>query len=63
MPSLISPPPLKEAFKVLVANGDLGYYGFELEKRWHHEIEDPEVVFRHYAKVIRQYLTEAGFKA
>jgi hypothetical protein len=48
---------------VLVANGDLGYYGFESEKRWHHEIEDPEVAFRHYAKVIRQYLAKAGFNA
>jgi hypothetical protein len=48
---------------VLVANGYRGYYGFECEKRWHHEIEDPEVAFPHFAKVTRQYLAEAGFKA
>jgi sugar phosphate isomerase/epimerase len=55
--------PVKETVKVLVANGYRGYYGFEWEKRWHPEIEEPEIAFPHFAKVIRQYLTEAGFKA
>jgi len=54
--------PVKETIKVLVANGYRGYYGFEWEKRWHPEIEDPEIAFPHFAKVIRQYLAEAGFK-
>jgi len=54
--------PVKETVKVLVANGYRGYYGFEWEKRWHPEIEDPEVAFPHFANVIRQYLAEAGFK-
>jgi len=54
--------PVKETVKVLVANGYRGYYGFEWEKRWHPEIEDPEVAFPHFANIIRQYLAEAGFK-
>jgi hypothetical protein len=33
------------------------------EKRWHHEIEYTVVAFPRFAKVIRQYLDEAGFKA
>jgi hypothetical protein len=49
----------------LVLGGEwlAGYYGFEWEKRWHHEIDDPEAAFPHFAKVIRYYLAEAGFNA
>lgn len=55
--------PVKETVKVLAAGGYKGYYSFEWEKRWHPEIEDPEIAFPHYAKVMREYLTEAGVKA
>jgi sugar phosphate isomerase/epimerase len=55
--------PIKETVKVLAAGGYRGYYCFEWEKRWHPEIEDPEVAFPHYAKVMREYLAEAGIKA
>jgi sugar phosphate isomerase/epimerase len=55
--------PVKETVGVLVKNGYKGYYCFEWEKRWHPEIEEPEVAFPHYAKVMRQYLADAGFKA
>jgi sugar phosphate isomerase/epimerase len=55
--------PIKETVKTLVAGGYRGYYCFEWEKRWHPEIEDPEVAFPHYAKVMREYLAEAGIKA
>ncbi len=55
--------PVKETVKVLVAGGYRGYYCFEWEKRWHPEIEDPEVAIPHYAKVMREYLAEAGIKA
>jgi sugar phosphate isomerase/epimerase len=54
--------PVKETVKVLAAGGYRGYYGFEWEKRWHPEIEEPEVAIPHYAKVMRQYLAEAGLK-
>ncbi|MGH9754967.1 MAG: hypothetical protein ACREA2_19495 [Blastocatellia bacterium] len=33
------------------------------EKRWRPEIEEPEIAIPHYAKVMRQYLAEAGIKA
>jgi len=48
--------------KVLAAGGYRGYYCFEWEKRWHPEIEEPEIAIPHYAKVMRQYLAEAGAK-
>ncbi len=53
---------VKETVKVLAAGGYRGYYCFEWEKRWHPEIEDPEIAFPHYAKVVREYLAEAGIK-
>jgi sugar phosphate isomerase/epimerase len=54
--------PVKETVKVLAAGGYRGYYSFEWEKKWHPEIEEPEVAIPHYAKVMRQYLAEAGVK-
>jgi sugar phosphate isomerase/epimerase len=55
--------PVKETVKVLAANGYKGYYCFEWENKWHPEIEEPEVAIPHYAKVMREYLAEAGIKA
>ncbi|MBS1857626.1 MAG: sugar phosphate isomerase/epimerase [Acidobacteria bacterium] len=55
--------PVKETVAVLVRNGYKGYYCFEWEKRWHPEIDEPEVAFPHYARTMRQYLADAGFKA
>jgi len=49
--------PVKETVRMLARNGYKGTYCFEWEKRWHAEIEDPEVAFPHYAKVLREYLT------
>lgn len=55
--------PVKETVKVLATSGYKGYYCFEWEKRWHPEIEDPEIAIPHYAKTMREYLAEAGVKA
>jgi sugar phosphate isomerase/epimerase len=55
--------PVKETVKILAAGGYRGYYGFEWEKKWRPEIEEPEVAIPHYAKVMRQYLVEAGVKS
>jgi sugar phosphate isomerase/epimerase len=55
--------PVRDVVKVLVANKYKGYYCFEWEKRWHPTIEEPEVSIPHYAKVMREYLVEAGYKA
>jgi sugar phosphate isomerase/epimerase len=55
--------PVKETVGVLARNGYKGYYCFEWEKRWHPEIDEPEVAFPHYAKTMTGYLAEAGVKA
>ena len=52
--------PVRETVVVLAKGGYKGYYGFEWEKAWHPEIEEPEVAFPHYAQLMRQWLAEAG---
>jgi len=54
--------PVREQVRVLVEGGYRGYYCFEWEKKWHPEIEEPEVAFPHFAKTMREYLAEAGAK-
>lgn len=54
--------PVKETVQVLKAAGYKGYYCLEWEKRWHPEIEEPEIAFPHYAKTLREYLTETVSK-
>jgi sugar phosphate isomerase/epimerase len=55
--------PVQTQVQVLAKSGYKGYYGFEWEKRWHPEIEDPEVAFPHFARVVGGYLEAAGVKA
>ena len=55
--------PVKEQVRVLASGGYKGFYCFEWEKKWHPEIEEPEVAFPHYAKTMREYLAVAGVKA
>ena len=54
--------PVKEQVKVMAAAGYKGLYCFEWEKKWHPEIEEPEVAFPDYAKKMAEYLTAAGVK-
>ncbi|HSD65792.1 MAG TPA: sugar phosphate isomerase/epimerase family protein [Vicinamibacteria bacterium] len=54
--------PVKEQVRVLAKGGYGGYYCFEWEKKWHPEIEEPEVAFPQYAKAIGEYLAGAGVK-
>ena len=42
--------PVREQVRVLASHGYRGFYCFEWEKKWHPEIEEPEVAFPHYAK-------------
>jgi sugar phosphate isomerase/epimerase len=49
--------PVREQVRLLKASGYKGYYGFEWEKGWHPEIEEPEVAFPHFVRTIREYLT------
>jgi sugar phosphate isomerase/epimerase len=54
--------PVQEQVSVLAKAGYTGYYCFEWEKKWHPEIEEPEVAFPHYARTMAGYLTAAGVK-
>jgi sugar phosphate isomerase/epimerase len=54
--------PVKEQVKVLASHDYKGFYCFEWEKKWHPEIEEPEIAFPQYAKVVGGYLAEAGVK-
>jgi sugar phosphate isomerase/epimerase len=54
--------PVKEQVRVLAAGKYPGFYCLEWEKKWHPEIEEPEVAFPHYAKVMGEYLAAAGVK-
>ena len=49
--------PVREQVRILKAAGYKGYYGFEWEKGWHPEIEEPEVAFPHFVETIRAYLS------
>jgi sugar phosphate isomerase/epimerase len=55
--------PVKAQVAVLAKAGYKGYYCYEWEKKWHPEIEEPEVAFPHYARTMAEYLNEAGVKA
>ena len=55
--------PVKEQVKVLASSGYKGFYCFEWEKKWHPEIEEPEVAFPHYVKIMSQYLAGVGVTA
>ena len=54
--------PMKAQVAVLASAGYKGLYGFEWEKKWQPEIEEPEVAFPHYARVMAEYLAAAGVK-
>lgn len=54
--------PVRSQVQVLAAAGYKGSYCFEWEKKWHPEIEEPEVAFPHFARTITQYLKDAGVK-
>ncbi len=55
--------PVKQQVAILAKGGYKGFYCFEWEKKWHPEIEEPEVAFPHYAKTMAEYLSAAGVKA
>jgi sugar phosphate isomerase/epimerase len=55
--------PVRKQVEVLAQNSYTGYYSFEWEKRWHPDIEEPEVAFTQFAEVVGGYLREAGVHA
>ena len=52
--------PVRRQIQALVRLGYRGYYNFEWEKRWHPEIEEPEIAFAQFATVAGEYLRGAG---
>ena len=48
--------PLREAMDSLKRSNYKGYYSFEWEKKWHPEIQEPDIAFPHFAKEIIHYL-------
>lgn len=52
--------PVGRQVAALAATGYRGYYCFEWEKRWHPEIEEPEVAFAQFATVVSGYMRDAG---
>jgi sugar phosphate isomerase/epimerase len=52
--------PVKRQIEALVRIGYRGFFSFEWEKRWHPEIEEPEVAFAQYADVAAGYLRDAS---
>ena len=52
--------PVREQIEALAQIGYRGLYSFEWEKRWHPEIEEPDVAIAHYAEVASEYLRRAG---
>ena len=54
--------PVRQQVDALAQAGYRGFYSFEWEKRWHPEIEEPEIAIRHYAEVASDYLRRAGVR-
>ncbi len=52
--------PVKRQIAALAKIGYRGFFSFEWEKRWHPEIEEPEVAIAQYANVAAGYLRDAG---
>lgn len=52
--------PIRAQIEALARSGYRGYYSFEWEKRWHPEIEEPEVAIAQFATVVSERLRAAG---
>ena len=55
--------PMERQVMALRKIGYKGYYCFEWEKVWHPDIQEPEVAFPAYAKLVSGYLKEPLKKA
>lgn len=52
--------PVKDIVGVLAKGQYRGIYGFEWEKTWIPELQEPEVAFPHFARTMAGYLNEFG---
>jgi sugar phosphate isomerase/epimerase len=50
--------PVKRQIQVLVETGYQGYFSFEWEKVWHPDLEEPEIAFPDFSRVVTQYLKD-----
>jgi sugar phosphate isomerase/epimerase len=48
--------PVRRQVEALRKTGYRGFYSFEWEKRWHPEIEEPEIALAQYVTVVSEYL-------
>jgi sugar phosphate isomerase/epimerase len=55
--------PVRRQVEALARAQYKGFYSFEWEKRWHPEIEEPQVAFAQYATVVSGYLRDAGVQS
>ena len=55
--------PLADQIKTLVRGGYQGLYSLEWEKKWHPEIEEPEVAFPQYVEAMKGLLLAAGVRS
>jgi sugar phosphate isomerase/epimerase len=55
--------PVGRQISALAKSGYRGVYSFEWEKRWHPEIEEPEVAFAQFAEFATRSLRESGVSA
>ena len=49
--------PVRRQVEALATTGYRGYYSFEWEKRWHPDIEEPEIAIAHYAETAAGYVS------
>jgi sugar phosphate isomerase/epimerase len=54
--------PMADTVKTLVQGGYHGYYCFEWEKRWHAEIEEPEIAFPRFVETMKRYAAAVASK-
>ncbi|MFN8582426.1 MAG: TIM barrel protein, partial [Gemmatimonadaceae bacterium] len=52
--------PVGEALRALKDGGYGGFYSFEWEKRWHPEIEAPEIALAQYPAAVQRSLASGG---
>jgi sugar phosphate isomerase/epimerase len=52
--------PVRKTVNVLAAGGYKGFYCLEWEKRWHPEIEEPEIAFPQFVETMHKYEQESG---
>ena len=48
--------PIVPILKQVIADGYDGYFSFEWEKKWHPEIDEPEIAFPHFVKKMHEWI-------